>query len=101
MQGMDEDEFHPCLAEFLNREVVVTKKTRVGYYVAIVVVFVIAVFTLGLEGYLMAPVWGWRAMLVWVPLTALAFWGSWVATSFLVGAMNKWVIPHIIRLLEK
>lgn len=77
------------------------KKMKTGHYIAISAVFIIAVLTLGLEGYLMSPVLGWKAMLVWIPFTALAFWGSFILISFLVNLMNNRVIPHIIRLLEK
>lgn len=76
------------------------KKKGKGFYVAVVVVFAISVLILGLEGYLMAPVWGWKAMLVWVPFTALTFRGSFIPVSFLVDAMNRWVIPRIIQFLE-
>lgn len=77
------------------------KRAGVGHYVTIAAVFAIVVFTLGLEGYLMAPKWGWEAMLVWIPFTALAFWGSFIAVSLLIDTMNRWVIPHIIRFLER
>ena len=84
-----------------EKEVGMIKKRGLGYYMATAIIFIIAVFTLGLEGYLMAPRWGWKAMSVWIPFTSLAFWGSYIVLSYLIDATNRWIIPHIIRLLEK
>lgn len=76
------------------------KKKKLGLYISITIISILVTLTLGLEGYLMAPSWGWKAMFVWVPFIALVFWGSHIVVSYLIDAMNRWVIPHIIRLLD-
>jgi len=61
----------------------------------------IIALALGLEWYLLAPEWEWKTMLWWLPFIALAYWGAHVGLSFVVDLMNRRVVPHIVRLLDR
>lgn len=44
---------------------------------------------------------GWYSLAFWIPLSVIAFWGVIVMWSFTIEAINKWVVPPIIRLLGR
>ena len=73
------------------------KRNRFYYAIAIGII----ALGLGLEWYWSAPKWGWKAMLLWLPFIALVFWGSHVGLSFLIPMLNRRVMPHVIRLLDR
>ena len=73
------------------------KRNRLHYAIAISII----VLGLGFEWYILAPKWGWKTMIWWLPFIALVFWGSHVGLSFFIPVMNRRVIPFFVRILDR
>ena len=44
---------------------------------------------------------GWWSLAFWIPLSIIAFWGVIVMWSLTIEAIKKWIVPPLIRLLER
>ena len=44
---------------------------------------------------------GWYSLAFWIPLSVFIFWGVIVMWSLFIEVANKWIVPPIIRLLNR
>lgn len=44
---------------------------------------------------------GWYSLAFWISLAVLVFLGGHVLWPFIFDAANRWVVPHIVRLLNR
>ena len=44
---------------------------------------------------------GWYSLAFWISLAVLVFLGGHVLWPFIFDATNRWVVPHIVRILNR
>ena len=44
---------------------------------------------------------GWDSLAFWIPLSVFSFWGVIIMWSLFIEVANRWIVPPVIRLLNR